>query len=199
MATYKIAPDTQSTVGLAEMATGLRSKTDYGTNLVFTYQPTSMNTLVVNPTTYQADLTSKTWNGTTPLKFSEMFGQTWQDTFTLSFNQSVNTDCSKYQGTVKVNGTTQVTFNKNSSSPATPNSDSIQVSSGDTVVISVEALAPTGFGCTSFFGSDVTIRTGPNAGSLTVRKVISSFNTDTYTFTASSSEKYIVVNSVATS
>ena len=198
MATHKIAPDTQSAVGLAKMATGLRSKADYGTGLVFTYQPTSMNTLVVNPTTYQSDLTSKTWNSTTPLKFSEMFGQTWEDTLIIQFDQSVNTDCSKYSGTVTVNGTTEITFSKNSGSPASPNSDTIQVNDGDTIVISVTALAPTGVGCTSFSGSDVTIRTGSSAGSTTLRKTVSSLNTDTYTFTASSSESTIFINSSAT-
>jgi len=196
MATYKIAPDSTGEIGMAQMKYGLVNSADYDNSNGVTTE-INMQTLVVNSTTYQSDLTSKTWDTSQPYGFGEMYGQTWNDGLTILFNQSVNTDCSKYQGTVRVNGTTEVTFSKNSGSPASPNSDSIQVSPGDTILISVTAQTPTGQGCAGL-GSEVTIRTGPNAGSLTTRKTINSLNTDTYSYTASTSEAYISIISVAT-
>lgn len=196
MATYKIAPDTTGEIGMAQMKYGLVNKADYNNSNGVTTE-INMQTLVVNSTTYQSDLTSKTWNTSQPYGFDEMYGETWDYGLTIAFNQPVNTDCSAYQGTVQVNGTTEVSFNKLSGSPGSPTSDSIQVSPGDTILISVTAQVPTGTGCTSFFGSDVTIKTGPNAGSLTDKKTIISPNTDTYSFTASTSEAYILITSVA--
>lgn len=197
---FTIAPaNSGSELGMAQMRYGLHNSANYNASNLYTAAATGMQELANSPATYQASLSSKTWDGNSPYGFDEMYGETWDSTFTLSFNQAINTDCSTYQGTVKVNGGTEVSFSKLSGSPGSPSSDSVQVSAGDTILISVTAQVPTGAGCAGFFGSDVTIKTGPNAGSLTTRKVISSPNTDTYSYTASTSEAYISITSVATS
>lgn len=79
MATYKIAPDSTGEIGMAQMKYGLVNKADYNNSNGVTTE-INMETLVVNSTTYQGDLSSKTWNTSTPYGFGEMYGQTWNDT-----------------------------------------------------------------------------------------------------------------------
>lgn len=80
MATYDIAPATTgSEIGLAQMRFGLSASADYNASNIHSATSTSMETLVLNSTTYQSNLTSKTWNTSTPYSFSEMAGQTWND------------------------------------------------------------------------------------------------------------------------
>lgn len=79
MATYKIAPDSTGEIGMAQMKRSLVNKADYNNSQGVTTE-INMQTLVVNSTTYQSDLSSKTWNTSQPYGFSEMYGQTWQDT-----------------------------------------------------------------------------------------------------------------------
>ncbi len=89
MATYDIAPaNTGSEIGLAQMRYGLSASADYNTSNIYSAGSTDMQTLVVNSTTYQSNLTSKTWNTSTPYGFAEMAGQTWDDAVaaTLSYN-----------------------------------------------------------------------------------------------------------------
>jgi len=79
MATYKIAPDSTGEIGMAQMKYGLVNKANYNNSNGVTTE-INMETLVVNSTTYQSDLSSKTWNTSTPYGFGEMYGQTWNDT-----------------------------------------------------------------------------------------------------------------------
>ena len=67
MATYDIAPaNTGSEIGLAQMRYGLSASADYNASNIYSAGSTDMQTLVVNSTTYQSNLTSKTWNTSSP-------------------------------------------------------------------------------------------------------------------------------------
>lgn len=91
MGTYNIAPATTgSEIGLAQMRYGLANKTDYNAANLHTAASTDMTTLVVNSTTYQGDLTSKTWNTSTPYGFAEMAGQTWDDAVAASLSYNIS-------------------------------------------------------------------------------------------------------------
>lgn len=87
MATYKIAPDSTGEIGMAQMKYGLVNSADYNNSNGVTTE-INMETLIVNSTTYQSNLTSKTWNTSQPYGFGEMYGQTWDDAVaaTLSYN-----------------------------------------------------------------------------------------------------------------
>ena len=87
MATYKIAPDSTGEIGMAQMKYGLVNSADYNNSNGVTTE-INMETLIVNSTTYQSNLTSKTWNTSQPHGFGEMYGQTWDDAVaaTLSYN-----------------------------------------------------------------------------------------------------------------
>ena len=201
MATYDIAPaNTGSEIGMAEMKYGLVNKEDYNSLNAVTTE-INMQTLVVNSTTYQSDLTSKTWNTSQPYGFAEMAGQTWDDVvdYVLNITALQQSNCDRYTATITRNGTTICNITKNSSSLPTISNAAPTVSEGDTIVVSVTAIAPTGVNCASFSGTDATMKTGNSSLSYTTRLVVSSLNTQTYTFTADATDfKAISLQGVAT-
>lgn len=185
MATYDIAPaNTGSEIGMAEMKYGLVNKADYNSSNAVTTE-INMQTLVVNSTTYQGDLTSKTWNTSQPYGFGEMYGETWNDaiSYTLSIGGQSSSNCSKYTATVTRNGTLIATITKNSSSPPSSTINAT-VTNGDTIVVSVTAQTPTGASCGLYLGTDATIQTANSSLSYTNRAVASSPGSTSYTFTA---------------
>ena len=184
MATYKIAPDSTGEIGMAQMKYGLVNKANYNNSNGVTSE-INMQTLVVNSTTYQSDLTSKTWNTSQPYGFGEMYGETWNDaiSYTLSIGGQSSSNCSKYTATVTRNGTLIATITKNSSSPPSSTINAT-VTNGDTIVVSVTAQGPTGAGCGLYLGTDATIQTANSSLSYTNRAVASSPGSTSYTFTA---------------
>lgn len=200
MGTYKIAPDSTGEIGMAQMKYGLVNKADYNNSNGVTTE-INMQTLVVNSTTYQSDLNAKTWDTSQPYGFGEMYGETWNDVvaYTLNITALVNNNCSKYTATITQNGTTISTITKNSSSNPTISNAGPTVNEGDTIVVSVTAWGPTGAGCGSFTGTDATLKTGNSSLSFTTRLIVSSINTQTYTFTADATNfKAVNLQGVAT-
>lgn len=193
MATYKIAPDSTGEIGMAQMKYGLVNKADYNNSNGVTTE-INMETLVVNSTTYQGDLTSKTWNTSQPYGFGEMYGQTWSDvsTFTLYITDTSTANCAKYSATVKKNGTVVSTITKLSTSTATISTSQIQVLSTDTILIEATAETPTGVGCIgSFSGTDLSVATGTQA-SYTTRFIVSSINSNSYSFNPNSTTEFAI-------
>lgn len=199
MGTYKIAPDSTGEIGMAQMKYGLVNKADYNNSNGVTTE-INMQTLVSNSTTYQGDLTSKTWNTSQPYGFGEMYGETWNDAvnYTLSIGGQSSNNCSKYTMTVTRNGTLIATITKNSG--AFPSSTiNTTVTNGDTIVITATAQTPTGAGCGTFLGTDITIQTANSSLSYTNRGGASSPNSTSYTFTANDVNfKYINIVGVPT-
>jgi hypothetical protein len=200
MGTYKIAPDTTGEIGMAQMKRGLVAKADYDNSQGVTTE-INMQTLVVNSTTYQGDLTSKTWNTSQPYGFGEMYGETWNDavSYSLSIGGQSSSNCSKYTATVTRNGTLIATITKSSNS--FPSSTiNTTVTNGDTIVVSVTANPPTGAGsCSAYTGTDATISTANSSFSFTDRAIASSPGNASYTFTANDVNfAYIQIRGLAT-
>ena len=139
MATYDIAPATTgSEIGLAQMRFGLSASADYNASNIHSATSTSMETLVLNSTTYQSNLTSKTWDSSTPYSFSEMAGQTWDDapSATISYifsilnanSLSVTVRLGSASGTILYNGGT--------------GSGTLNASVGDTIYVEASANHP---------------------------------------------------------
>lgn len=142
MATYKIAPVSTGPIGMAQMKYGLVNKADYNhANGVTT--TISMDTLVVSPTTYQGDLTSKTWNTSQPHGFSEMYNQTWEDVILATVSYSFIAPSGGTIGATiyKINTTTpNVLFNQ--SGMTGTNNGTVTVTSGDKVIVAVQTYHP---------------------------------------------------------
>ena len=200
MATYKIAPDTTGEIGMAQMKYGLVNKADYNNSNGVTTE-INMQTLVVNSTTYQSDLSAKTWNTSQPYGFGEMYGETWNDAVTYSIITNASPiNCSKYVATITQNGTTISTINKNSNSSRTISNNAPTVNEGDTIVVTLTAQNPTGATCGGFLGTDGIIQTLNSSFSQTNRAFVSSFNTVSYTFTANATNfKVVNIQATATS
>ena len=103
MATYKIAPDSTGEIGMAQMKYGLVNEADYNNSNGVTTE-INMQTLVVNSTTYQSDLDSKTWNTSQPYGFGEMYGQTWSTAVTATINYNFSSLGNSLVITVKQGG-----------------------------------------------------------------------------------------------
>lgn len=182
MGTYKIAPDSTGPIGMAQMKYGLVNKTNYN-HSNGTTNPVSMITLVASPTTYQGDLTSKTWNSVTPYGFAEMYGQTWQDlaTYTYTFTESIGA-CSKYQVSMKVNGTTANVINNLLTPQNEWAQDSGVVTQGDSIqIIAYTVGGSAGPGCANV---DTSVTVTAN-GTTVIGPIDSNDGTITYSFTAS--------------
>lgn len=136
MATYKIAPDSTGEIGMAQMKYGLVNKADYNnSNGVIT--EVDMNTLVVNSTSYQGDLTSKTWDTSQPFSFAEMYGETWDDApaATLSYSFTNTIGLSAFSVTVRLGGPTgTILYNSG------VGSGTLNVSVGDTIYVASSAF-----------------------------------------------------------
>jgi len=136
MATYKIAPDTTGEIGMAQMKYGLVNKADYNNSNGVTTE-INMQTLVVNSTTYQSDLTSKTWDTSQPYGFGEMYGQTWSDAIAATLNYSFTnpTGASSFNVIVRLGSSTgTILYNSG------VNSGSLNVSVGDTIYVASSAF-----------------------------------------------------------
>lgn len=141
MATYKIAPVSTGPIGMAQMKYGLVNKADYNhANGVAT--TISMDTLVISPTTYQGDLTSKTWNTSQPHGFSEMYNQTWEDVILATVS---------YQFIPPTGGSISVTVFKNSQTTGntllnttytSSQSGTLSVTSGDKIIVNTNTNHP---------------------------------------------------------
>lgn len=189
---FTIAPaNSGSELGMAQMRYGIHNSANYNASNLYTAAATGMRELVSGSTTYQGDLSSKTWNTAAPYGFDEMYGQTWDAGFTMYISQQNTDNCGKGNGTVYSAEVLVATFNKNSAAFPTIDNNNFQATSTDIVNVFVTAGTPTGEGCSSFLGTDVAIQTGPSLGSLTTRKIVSSLASDSYSFTASLSEAYI--------
>ena len=138
MATYKIAPDTTGEIGMAQMKYGLVNKADYNNSNGVTTE-VDMNTLLVNPTSYQGDLTSKTWNTSQPYGFAEMYGETWDDapTATLSYSFTNTIGLSAFSVTVRLGSASGTILYNGGTGTGTLN-----VSSGDTIYVASSANHP---------------------------------------------------------
>lgn len=136
MATYKIAPDTTGEIGMAQMKYGLVNKADYNNSNGVTTE-INMQTLVVNSTTYQSDLTSKTWDTSQPYGFGEMYGETWSDAAaaTLSYSFTNTIGLSAFSVTVRL-GSASGTILYNGG----VNSGTLNVSVGDTIYVASSAF-----------------------------------------------------------
>ena len=195
MATYKIAPDTTGEIGMAQMKYGLVNKADYNNSNGVTTE-INMQTLVVNSTTYQSDLTSKTWNTSQPYGFGEMYGETWNDAVTYSIITNAspinNTGCSKFTAFISKNGTQQQTFNKISGAQVATTGNSFNALSTDTILVSVTTSDGTGSGCAGGT-TTVLIRTSnsPFGGYVTKKTISGNFVTQTYSFNPSATESVI--------
>lgn len=137
MATYKIAPDTTGEIGMAQMKYGLVNKADYNNSNGVTTE-INMQTLVVNSTTYQSDLTSKTWDTSQPYGFGEMYGETWSDAIpaTLDYNFTNSIGGSFFVLVRLGSSTGTILYN------AGVGSGSLNVSVGDTIYVSSTAATP---------------------------------------------------------
>jgi len=185
---------------MAQMKYGLVNKANYNNSNGITTE-ISMITLVASPTSYQGDLTSKTWNSATPYGFNEMYGKTWNDAvnYTLSIGGQSSNNCSAYTMTVTRNGTLIATINKTSGNYPSSTINTT-VTNGDTIVINATANTPTGAGCGAYLGTDITIQTANTSFSYTNRGVASSPNSTSYTFTANDTNfAYINIVGVPTS
>lgn len=200
MATYDIAPaNTGSEIGMAQMKYGLVNEADYNSSNAVTTE-INMETLVVNSTTYQSDLVSKTWNTSQPYGFAEMAGETWntQTPFTINvYATPVSANCSKFTGTVKKNGTVVATLTKNSNSSAT-GTTSFSAVDTDIILMEVDVLQPTGAGCSSFTETTVNLQTGADPFSMTTKSSVTGIIGDStsYSFTASLSEDSLNFNHI---
>lgn len=202
MATYKIAPVSTGPIGMAQMKYGLVNKADYNhANGVTT--TISMDTLVVSPTTYQGDLTSKTWNTSQPHGFSEMYNQTWEDQtpFTLAVyaQPQTNNNCSAFTATVKKNGTLVKTISKTSgNNPVfSPTGQTFSVVDTDVILIEVDFSNISGVGCVgSFSETTVNIKTGSTVFNWTTKSSGTGALGDSisYQFTASLAEANVDLN-----
>jgi hypothetical protein len=195
MGTYKIAPDSTGPIGMAQMKRGLVNKADYNHSQGVTTE-INMNTLVVSPTSYQGDLTSKTWNTSQPLGFNEMYGQTWNDAVSYSIIASTSpissTDCSKFTAFVSKNGTQQITFNKNSGAQVVTSGNSFTALSTDTILVSVTTSDGTGVGCIGRTTTVLVQTSNSPFGTFLTKKTISgNFVTQTYSFNPSATESVI--------
>lgn len=190
---FTIAPaNSGSELGMAQMRYGLHNSANYNATSSYTAAATGMRELVSGSTTYQGDLSSKTWNVAQPYGFDEMYGQTWDAGFTMYVSQQNTDNCGKGTGTVYNGEVLEATFSKNSDAFPTIDNNNFEASSTDIISVFVTAQTPTGAGCLeNFNGTDVSIQTGPSLGSLTTRKIVSSLGSDSYSFTASLSEAYI--------
>lgn len=202
MATYKIAPDTTGEIGMAQMKYGLVNKADYNNSNGVTTE-VNMNTLVVNSTSYQGDLTSKTWNTSQPFSFSEMYGQTWNDQtpFTLAVyaQPQTNNNCSAFSATIKKNGTTVKTITKTSgNNPVfSPTGQTFSVVDTDVILIEVDFSNISGVGCVgSFSETTVNIKTGSTVFNWTTKSSGTGTLGDSisYQFTASLAEANVDLN-----
>ena len=141
MATYDIAPATTgSEIGMAQMRYGLHNKADYNAANLYTAGATGMITLAASAVTYQADLTSKTWDSVTPYGFGEMAGQTWQDVLeaTVSYSFIAPTGGTIGATIYKINTTTpNILFNQ--SGMTGTNNGTVTVTSGDKVIVAFSA------------------------------------------------------------
>ena len=199
MATYKIAPDSTGEIGMAQMKYGLVNKADYNNSNGVTTE-INMQTLVSSSTTYQSDLTSKTWNTAQPYGFDEMYGETWNDQtpFTITvYATPATSNCSRFTGTVKKNGVVVATITKNSNSTATGTTTFSAVDT-DTILMEVDVFAPTGVGCSSFNETTVNLQTGASAFSMSTRSTVTGGlgESTSYSFTASTTESSINFNHV---
>jgi hypothetical protein len=200
MGTYKIAPDTTGEIGMAQMKRSLVDSQDYNNSQGVTTE-INMQTLVTTPTTYQGDLTSKTWNTSQPYGFGEMYGETWNDavSYTLNISGQVTTNCSKYTATITQNGSTICTIIKSSGAQPSVSNSAPTVTEGDTIVVSVTAQNPTGASCSTWLGTDASIWTANSSFSYTQRAFVASFNSTSYTFTANATNfKAVNIKSVPT-
>ena len=73
--------------------------------------------------------------------------------------------------TVTRNGTLIATINKTSGNYPSSTVNTT-VTNGDTIVINATANTPTGAGCASYFGTDITVQTANNLFSYTNREFI---------------------------
>jgi len=137
MATYKIAPDTTGEIGMAQMKYGLVNKADYNNSNGVTTE-INMQTLVVNSTTYQSDLTSKTWDTSQPYGFDEMYGQTWSDAIPATLNYSFTNPAGGSFNVIVRLGSSTGTILYNGG----VDTDSLSVSVGDTIYVSATADNP---------------------------------------------------------
>ena len=186
MAVYKIAPDSSGEIGMGQMRYGLSASADYNASNIHTTSNTSIETLVVNSTNYQSDLASKTWDTSQPYGFAEMYGQTWEDAFLMSFTQLSDANCGVGDGEIFVDGVSQTTFNKTPSASPSPLSFNFSASASETITISASAATPTGTGCSGFTITDMKIYTGPSVSNLTLKRIISSnFPPQHYSFNPS--------------
>lgn len=127
MGTYKIAPVSTGQIGMSKMKYGLVNKADYS-NSAGVSTEIKMSTLVTSPTSYQGDLTSKTWNTATPYKFSEMYGQTWQDAVASVLSYTFIESGGVGTFYIQVNGTTVASGTSNAAG-------TINASVGDTIKV----------------------------------------------------------------
>ncbi len=98
---FTIAPaNSGSELGMAQMRYGLHNSANYNAANLYTGAPTGMRELVSGSTTYQGDLSSKTWNAAQPYGFDEMYGETWDAGFTVFISQQNTDNCGKGNGTV---------------------------------------------------------------------------------------------------
>jgi len=161
MATYKIAPDSTGEIGMAQMKRSLVNKADYNNSQGVTTE-INMQTLVVNSTTYQSDLTSKTWNTSQPYGFGEMYGETWEDVIIATVSYSFIAPSGGTIGaTIYKNSTTNANVLFNQSGMTGTNTGTVTVESGDKIICAVS---------TNLFGDPYTV-TGtyrvPNSGAYT--------------------------------
>jgi len=200
MAVYKIAPNSSGEIGMGQMRYGLSASADYNASNIHTTSNTSIETLVVNSTNYQSDLASKTWDTSQPYGFAEMYGQTWEDAFLILFTQPSDANCGKGNGEIFVDGISQTTFSKLSSSSPSPLSFNFSGSASETITISASADSPTGASCIeSFTSTNIEIYTGPSVSNLTLRVTVSSNSSPGhYSFNHSSNEDVIRVVYVPT-
>ena len=202
MATYKIAPDSTGEIGMAQMKYGLVNKADYNNSNGVTTE-VNMNTLVVNSTSYQGDLTSKTWDTSQPFSFAEMYGQTWNDQtpFTLAVyaQPQTNNNCSAFTATVKKNGTVVKTISKTSgNNPVfSPTGQTFSVVDTDVILIEVSFANVSGVGCVGNFSeTTVDIKTGSTVFNWTTKSSGTGTFGDSfsYQFTASLAEANVDLN-----
>ena len=113
MADYKIAPESIGIISLGAMRKSLEAEADYAAGSKHTAAPTSVNTLVGSPATYQSNVDTFTWSTTNPKGFNEMYGETWSDgsggggsTVTLSYNFENITGASSFTVSIVQGGST---------------------------------------------------------------------------------------------
>jgi hypothetical protein len=198
MATYDIAPaNTGSEIGMAQMIYGLENKANYNAANLSATDHQDLQTLASTPTTYQGDLTSKTWDGNSPYGFAEMAGQTWNDgptiyTYTL-FASNGGDNCDKAAVSISVNGTPVASMSSAAGSSPSWNVSNFQANSGDTIQITAQSQGGGGAGCINF-DTDIIVFVG---GTSVLGPINSLNGQQSHSFTASSSTN-ISVTTTAT-